>query len=129
MAQAPPPAPGRQAPPPSPPKRPDMLAPMRTLRFWVTIGILFAANILISNLLFSAGQAPTVTISYNTFLDQVTADNVVSITSTGESITGVTKKALKDTSGTSSTKFQTQRPAFANDDLETQLRQHNVVMN
>src|SRR5437868_5864005 len=102
---------------------------MRSARFWIILAVLFAANILISNILTSATQPPTVTISYNAFLDQVTADNVVSITSTGESITGVTKKALKDTSGTSSTKFQTQRPAFANDDLETQLRQHNVVMN
>src|SRR6266581_9477681 len=110
-----------QNPPPQPPqKKPDAVAPMRTRRFWITLAILFAANILISNLLFSAGQPHTVTISYNTFLDQVSADNVVSITSTGESITGVTKKAVKDTSGTSSTKFQTQRPAFANDDLETQ---------
>ncbi|TMF95847.1 MAG: ATP-dependent zinc metalloprotease FtsH [Chloroflexi bacterium] len=130
MGQNPPTAPsGRPNPNPPRQKKPDALAPMRTLRFWITLAILFAANILISNILFSAGQAPTVTISYNAFLDQVTADNVVSITSTGESITGVTKKALKDTSGTSSTKFQTQRPAFANDDLETQLRQHNVVMN
>src|SRR2546421_1143330 len=130
MGQNPPSAPpGRPNPKPPQQKKPDALAPMRTLRFWITLAILFAANILISNLLFSAGQAPTVTISYNAFLDQVSADNVVSITSTGESITGVTKKAVKDTSGTSSTKFQTQRPAFANDDLEAQLRQHNVVMN
>src|SRR5438270_3815787 len=130
MAQAPPPAPGRQAPPPSPPKRPDMLAPMRTLRFWVTIGILFAANILISNLLFSAGQAPTVTISYNTFLSQLNEGNVTSITSTGESITGTTKKAVTDSSGSpSSTKFQTQRPAFATDDIEAIALKNNVTMN
>ena len=102
---------------------------MRTRRFWITLAILFAANILISNLLFSAGQPPTVTISYNTFLDQVNAGNVSSITSTGESITGVAKQALKDSSGTSSTKFQTQRPSFATDDLETLLQQHNVVIN
>ena len=102
---------------------------MRTRRFWITLAILFAANILISNLLFSAGQPPTVTISYNTFLDQVNAGNVSSITSTGESITGVAKQALKDSSGSSSTKFQTQRPSFATDDLETLLQQHNVVIN
>ena len=51
---------------------------MRTRRFWITLAILFAANVLISNLLFSAGQPPTVTISYNTFLDQVNAGNVSS---------------------------------------------------
>ncbi|HVH63157.1 MAG TPA: AAA family ATPase, partial [Candidatus Dormibacteraeota bacterium] len=60
---------------------------------------------------------------------QVHAGNVSSITSTGEAITGVTKKAITDSSGTSSTKFQTQRPAFANDDLETLLQQQNVTIN
>src|SRR2546425_13010598 len=106
-----------QNPPPSKPpqKKPDPVAPMRTTRFWITLAILFAANILISNLVFSAGQAPTVTISYNTFLDQVTAGDVTSITSTGDSISGVVEKPLKGSSGTSSTKFQTERPTFASD--------------
>ncbi len=102
---------------------------MRSARFWIILAVLFAANILISNLLTSAGQPPTVTISYNSFLDQVNAGNVTSVTSTGESITGVAKTAVKDSSGTSSTKFQTQRPAFATDDLETLLIAHKVVMN
>jgi len=102
---------------------------MRTRRFWITLAILFAANLLLGQILTGIGQAPTVTISYNTFLSQVSEDNVVNITSTGESITGVTKKAVTDSSGTSSTKFQTQRPAFATDDLETLLQQHNVTIN
>jgi cell division protease FtsH len=130
MAQNPAPPPsGRQQPAP-PPKKPSTLAPMRSWRFWITLAVLFAANILISNLLFSAGQPATVTISYNTFLQQVSDNNVTSITSTGEAITGNTKKAVKDSSSdTSSTKFQTQRPAFATDDLLTQLQQHNVTIN
>src|SRR6266851_5314742 len=129
MAQAPPPAtPGQQKPPPNQ-KRPDALAPMRTRRFWITLAILFAANLLLGQSLTGIGRPRTVTISYNAFLAQVSEDNVVSITSTGESITGVTKKAVTDSSGTSSTKFQTQRPAFATDDLEAQLQQHNVTIN
>ena len=106
-----------------------MLTPMRSWRFWITLAILFAVNILISNFLFSAGQPATVTISYNTFLDQVNAGNVTSITSTGESITGATKSPVKDSSGTSSTKFQTQRPSFATDDLVATMLQHNVTIN
>ena len=129
MAPAPPQAPAPSTAPKPPEKRPDLLAPMRTLRFWVMLAILLVANIVISNLAFSAGQPPTVTISYNTFLDQVETGNVVSITSTGEAITGTVKSPVKDSSGTSSTKFQTQRPSFASDDLETALRQHNVTMN
>jgi len=124
MASPPP-----SSPPGPPAKRPDLFAPMRTVRFWVILAILFLANVIVSNLAFSAGQPPTVTISYNTFLDQVDAGNVVTITSTGDTITGTTKTAVKDSSGTTSTKFQTERPTFANDDLETALRQHNVVIN
>ena len=124
MASPPP-----SSPPGPPAKRPDLFAPMRTVRFWVTLAILVLANVVISNLAFSAGQPPTVTISYNTFLDQVDAGNVVTITSTGDTITGTTKTAVKDSSGTTSTKFQTERPTFANDDLETALRQHDVVIN
>ncbi|HEX2680463.1 MAG TPA: ATP-dependent zinc metalloprotease FtsH [Candidatus Dormibacteraeota bacterium] len=102
---------------------------MRTRRFWITLGILLAANILLNYVVSSAFQTPTVTISYNAFLEQVSEDNVTSITSTGEAITGVAKKPVKDSSGTSSTKFQTQRPAFATDDLQALLTQHNVVIN
>jgi cell division protease FtsH len=139
VAQTPTPPPsGRDghaqgAPPdksPKPPvKRPNMLAPMRTWRFWIVLAVLFAANIFLSNLLFSAGQTPTVTISYTTFLQQVDQGNVTTITSTGDSITGTTKKSVTDESGgTTSTRFQTQRPAFATDDLEAALRQRNVTL-
>src|ERR1700686_3410557 len=119
-------APARGKPPP---KRPDALAPMRTRGFAVTLAVLFAANILLNYVVSSALQTPTVTISYNAFLQQVNEGNVTSVTSTGESISGVTKKAVTDTSGTSSTKFQTQRPAFATDDLETNLLSRGVVLN
>src|SRR5215469_6090389 len=129
MAQSPQPGPSSRPPANTPQKPPDILAPLRTLRFWVMLGILIVANIVISNIFFNAGQPPTVTISYNTFVDQVNEGNVVSITSTGESITGTAKKPVKDSSGTSSTKFQTQRPAFATDDLQALLTQHNVVIN
>jgi len=106
-----------------------MFAPMRGWRFWVTLAILLAANYLISSIIFAVSQPPTVTISYNSFLQQVNAGNVSSITSTGEAITGVAKKAVTDSSGTSSTKFQTQRPAFATDDLEALLQSHSVTIN
>src|SRR5436305_7422003 len=130
MAQNPPPKATQPQPPTPVQKSPDLMAPMRSWRFWITLIVLFAANIIISNLITSAGQAPTVTISYNSFLDQVEAGNVVSVTSTSDAITGVTKKAVKsENNSDSSTKFQTQRPSFATDDLEVLLRQHGVTMN
>jgi cell division protease FtsH len=127
--QPPPPKPGQQGPK-APEKRPAVLAPMRSTRFWITLAILFAVNIIVSQVLMSASQQPTVNLSYNSFLTQLGDGNVVSVTSTGESITGVAKAPVADsTSGTKSTKFQTQRPAFATDDLEALLQQHNVVIN
>jgi cell division protease FtsH len=134
MAQNPPPA--RQQTPPGKPQQgspqgpPNMLAPLRTARFWIFLAVLFVANIVLSQVLQGAGQQPTVTISYTTFVNQVNQGNVTDITSTGESITGNTRKAVQDSSSsTTSTKFQTQRPSFATDDLLTALQQHDVTVN
>src|SRR5262245_26318878 len=128
MAQSPPPAASRRQPRAGG-NRPDPLAPMRTLRFWLVLALLFVANVVITNIVESASQGPTLTISYNSFLDQVFADNVTSITSTGEAISGTTRRQISDSSGTKSTRFQTQRPAFASDDLQTLLIQHDVTIN
>ena len=130
-----PPQPRSSAPPPAPrnssQKPPDMLAPMRTGRFWIIVAILLVVNFVVGQVFTALSSAPTVTISYNTFVSQVSEGNVTSITATGESITGVTKKPVADaqTPATTSTKFQTQRPAFATDDLLTLLQQHDVVVN
>src|ERR1700739_4871335 len=99
------------APRPSQQKPPNALAPMRTWRFWVVLGMLLLENIVVGQIFTSLSQTPTVTISYNTFLTQVAEHNVTRITSTGEAINGVTQKPVADfqNSGTTSTKFQTQR--------------------
>ncbi len=103
---------------------------MRSGRFWIFLAVLLGVNILITNYLFSSGQPQTVTIPYNVFLQQVTAGNVSSITSTGESITGTAKTPIKESAnGPSSNQFQTQRPAFANDNLEGLLQSQNVTVN
>jgi cell division protease FtsH len=107
-----------------------MLAPFRSARFWIFLAILLIGNLIVTNLLTSASQPSTVTIPYNVFKDQVIANNVVSITSTGDAIVGTTKTAIKESSsGPSSTHFQTQRPAFADNDLESLLENHNVTIN
>ena len=131
MADSPGQPPPGQPPPTKPAQKPpDLWAPMRTLRFWVTLAILFGVNLLLSNLLFSAAQPQTVTIPYNVFLLQVTANNVISITSTADTILGTTHKPVSESpGGASSTQFQTERPQFANDNLETLLQDHNVTIN
>src|SRR5690348_2791880 len=131
MAQSPPgPKPSPPPPPKQPAPKPSLLAPMRSVRFWIVIAALFALNIIFSTFLSNAGQPPTVTISYSTFLQQVQQGNVTSITATTNSITGTAKNQVTDASnGTKSTKFQTERPTFATDDLLTLLQQHGVSVN
>ncbi len=103
---------------------------MRSMRLWVTLAIVLLANILITNVLFAPAQPTTVTLPYDVFKQQVTADNVISVTTTGDAITGVTRTPVKESStGVSATHFTTQRPSFADDSLEPLLEQHFVTIN
>src|SRR5262249_60537214 len=108
MAQSPPPAASRRQPRAGG-NRPDPLAPMRTLRFWLVLALLFVANVVITNIVESASQGPTLTISYNSFLDQVNADKVTSITSTGEEISGTARNTSSASKGTKTTVLSTLR--------------------
>jgi cell division protease FtsH len=93
--------------------------------------LLFVADYVVFNVLLAPSQPKQVTISYDVFKAQVVADNVTSITSQGDAITGVTKKPVPDSSNSKSTAthFATQRPAFADNDLESLLEQHHVTIN
>jgi cell division protease FtsH len=92
--------------------------------------ILVAANLFITNVLLAPAQPTTITLPYNVFKQQVTEDNVVSVTTTGDAITGVTKTAVAEPgTGTKATHFTTQHPSFAADGLETLMEQHGVTIN
>jgi cell division protease FtsH len=124
--------PSRAARPPAGTGKPVKPAPnpLRSRRFWITLLILLAANLFITNVLLAPAQPTTITLPYNVFKDQVTADNVVTVTTTGDAITGVTKTAVAEPgTGTKATHFTTQHPSFANDNLETLMEQHGVVIN
>src|SRR5882672_909730 len=104
--------------------------PFRMRSFWITLLVLLAANIFITNVLFAPAQPTTITLPYNVFKQQVAADNVVSVTTTGDAITGVTRTAVQEPgTGTKATHFTTQRPSFADDSLEPLLEQHGVTIN
>jgi cell division protease FtsH len=104
--------------------------PLRSRRFWIGFALLLLLNIFITNVLFAPAQPASVTLPYNVFIDQVNADNVLNVTTTGDAISGVTKTAVKEPGGsTSATHFTTQRPSFANDQLVQLLRDHNVTVN
>lgn len=106
-----------------------MLESVRSWRSWLVFLVLIVVNILIVQLFFSPAQPKQVTIPYSTFKEQVTAGNVVSITSQGNSITGTTKKPVGATpdSKDTATNFTTQRPDFAANDLEPLLDENRVT--
>lgn len=84
------------------------------------------ANLVLS--FFNEGDEPT--ISYTEFSKQVEDDNVTKIYSKGDAIQGELKKKQPkpgDAKG-DYTKFETQRPAFADDDLWANLSKHKVTV-
>ncbi|WP_335938612.1 ATP-dependent zinc metalloprotease FtsH [Streptomyces sp. PTD5-9] len=85
---------------------------------------------LIANLALSFFNGPEErTISYTEFSRQVTSGNVAKIYSKGDSIEGQLKKEAK-VPGTDHTytRFVTQRPAFADDNLWAELVKDNVTV-
>jgi cell division protease FtsH len=95
----------------------------RNRGFWIYLIVLLAINYILT-FVFMSGPA-RITVPYTTFIQQVNADNVKDITAQANSIQGDFKTAV--TSGSASgTLFQTERPVFATDTLETLLEQHNV---
>ncbi|MFD9354367.1 ATP-dependent zinc metalloprotease FtsH [Streptomyces sp. NPDC060031] len=94
-------------------------------------GLILAALIvyLITNLVlsfFNEGDEPTV--SYTEFSKQVADGNVSKIYSKGDAIQGQlkNKQPVPDGGKGDYTKFVTQRPAFADDELWANLTKHNV---
>ena len=75
------------------------------------------------------GQGNEPTISYTEFSRQVDEGNVEKIYSKGDAIQGQLKEAQDDPDGDGEyTKFKTQRPAFADDDLWQSLDRRDVTV-
>jgi cell division protease FtsH len=102
----------------------------RWTRFWWVLLVVFLINwIVASNLLSPPSRT---TVSYTFFVQQLDKNNVDEITSTADSIQGSFKKNVDypgDQSSDAVTRFATQRPAFAHDDLLGQLQKHGVTVN
>ncbi|MEU0739471.1 ATP-dependent zinc metalloprotease FtsH [Streptomyces sp. NPDC006134] len=97
---------------------------------WWSLVVAALVVYLVTNLVLSfldEGDEPT--ISYTEFSRQVDAGNVSKIYSKGDAIQGQLKKARDDPEGDGTyTKFQTQRPAFADDRLWEDLTRHDVTV-
>ena len=89
--------------------------------------IILAVGLLLNWLLmFLLSSGPQrITVPYSAFTQQVQAGNVKSLNAQDNALQGEFKKAVKSGS-TSGTLFQTQRPVFAQADLEAMLAQNNV---
>ncbi|MFG2884510.1 ATP-dependent zinc metalloprotease FtsH [Streptomyces sp. NPDC048297] len=85
---------------------------------------------LLANLVLSYfDQANEPTISYTEFSKQVGDGNVSKIYAKGDSIQGQLKKERNRPGGGGTyTKFNTERPSFANDDLWSNLTKHDVTV-
>ncbi|RBQ19841.1 cell division protein FtsH [Spongiactinospora rosea] len=96
-------------------------------RFAVTLLAAYAVFFVISTF-FDAGGMET--ISYTQFTKQVQAGNVKEVYAQGYSIEGDLKKAAADpdNEGVTYTRFRTERPTFAEDDIYRELVRHDVVV-
>jgi cell division protease FtsH len=101
---------------------------------WTTwlLWLMFAFLLLIwvlPSLLSSGGSQGNETVTYSTFVAQVNANNVQSVTITDYTITGVFTSPVPSAEGTTkSTRFTTTIPQFGNSDLIALLQAHRVAI-
>jgi cell division protease FtsH len=96
---------------------------------WILLIAFFVVAWFLPSLLGQGGTQSTETVSYTTFVEQVNANNVKSVTINGYTITGVFKSPVPSADGTTkSTQFTTTVPEFGNNDLIPLLQQHNVAI-
>lgn len=108
---------------PSVNRKPDL---PKQIPSWVKwIGLILIMNWVIAG--FVTRPSPLTTVNYSVFSEQLNSTNVKTISAKGDAIEGVLKKAIL-VKGKSVTKFSTQRPAFADDNLLAQLQAKNVVV-
>jgi cell division protease FtsH len=99
---------------------------------WIMLALL-VLNWLLASWLASA--AARTTVSYTFFWTQVNANNVQTVTSTGDSIQGTFRHQVAYPPGTASSQqtqvldFATERPTFANDNLFGKLQANGVTVN
>ena len=112
-------------PPEGPQGQPSQAKPRwTTLLPWLVLAM-FALIWLLPSILSSGNE----TVSYTTFVSQVNANNVQSVTITDYTVTGVFKSPVLSSDGsTKSTQFTTAVPQFGNSDLIALLQQHQVAI-
>ncbi len=96
---------------------------------WVLLIVFFVMAWFLPSLLGQGGTQSAETVSYTTFVEQVNANNVKSVTITDYTVTGAFNSPVPSADGTTkSTQFTTTVPQFGNNDLIPLLQQHNVAI-
>ncbi len=96
-----------------------------TTLLWLLLIALLASWLLPSFLGGSSNEA----VTYSTFVAQVNANNVQSVTITDYTVTGIFKAPVLSSDGTTrSTQFATSVPQFGNSDLIALLQAHKVAI-
>lgn len=99
-----------------------------TQLIWLLLAILLLSWFLPS-LLGQSGSQNNETVTYSTFVGQIAANNVRSVTITDYTVTGVFKSSVPSADGTTkSTYFTVTVPQFGNNDLITLLEEHQVAI-
>ncbi len=84
---------------------------------------------LLPSLLGQGGSQGNETVTYSTFVAQVNANNVQSVTITDYTVTGIFRSPVPSVDGTTkSTHFTTTVPQFGNSDLIALLEEHHVAI-
>jgi cell division protease FtsH len=118
-----------------PPKKPSFWrSPSERLglpggrRFWAVLLLLLVLNWLIVSQI--PDKEPRINVPYSFFRAQIQAGNVAEVTSRGASIQGrFNRPAAPPNASDANTRFETERPAFADDELIQLLISRNVVVN
>ena len=114
--------------PPQPGSRGRLPRPPRsTWIFWALLIVIFGSTYLSSR---SMGQTETATVPYTEFTKQVQSGNVKDIYTKGFSIEGKLKSGQPQPSNTKKkyTNFKTERPAFAQDNIFSEMVSKGVVI-
>lgn len=119
--------------PPQPSVGPPAEQPSPVRLRWTTMLWFLLAALLLGWLFFSVlgqgGSQSTEPVTYSTFLAQLNANNVQSVTITEYTVTGVFKSAVLSSDGTTrSTQFTTTVPQFGNADVIASLEAHHVTI-
>ena len=109
-------------------QKPPSLPRWARLLPWLLLACLVFALILLS-LMNPGGAQSSESVSYSTFVAQINANNVQSVTISDYTVTGVFKSPVLSQDGTTkSTQFTTTVPQFGNTDLIALLTAHHAAI-